>query len=237
MNPSIATKVSKLKISKPKKVVEPTVVVDAVVVEQTVVDADADVVVDQAVVEVSFKERMEVLIRSKRAQIDVLKAEVSELQKLQRYHELVLKAASKKQKKKPVRDYSKVRRATGFAEPLIVSDELYSFLVKTKATMKDSSFSPTSKEDEANWPKLQVKTGVPVARTDVTSHINQYIKNNNLQNPEFRREIVPDAALKKLFSEPTEFADSEDPQSRKIYTYLKLQKYLNHHYAKKPVAQ
>lgn len=227
MNPASATKISKPKVQK-KKEVEPKVEPKVVEVVEAV-----EVVVEPTVVEVTFKERMETLIRSKRSQVDVLKAEISELQKLQRHHELVLKTASKKSKKKHVRDYSKKRRATGFAEPLIVSDELYAFLVKTKATMKDPEFSPTSQEDEANWPKLQVKTGLPVARTDVTSHINQYIKANNLQNPEFRREITPDAALKKIFSEPTELSDPEDPKSRKMYTYLKLQKYMSHHYTKK----
>ena len=37
------------------------------------------------------------------------------------------------------------------------------------------------------------------SRVDVTKYICSYIKNNNLQNPEDRREILPDLNLQKLF--------------------------------------
>ena len=36
------------------------------------------------------------------------------------------------------------------------------------------------------------------SRVDVTKHICAYIKENNLQNPKDKREILPDAKLKKL---------------------------------------
>lgn len=177
----------------------------------------------------SFRQRLEVLIQAQQSHMLVLKAQVQELRKLQREHDQLVKDASRKNKKKKLqRDFTKPRRATGFAEPVIVSDELYSFLVKTKATMKDPSFTPTSQEEQANWPRVAVKAGVPVARTDVTSHISRYIKDHNLQNPNERREIVPDAALKKIFSEPVEASKSD--ASKKVYTYLKLQKYVNHHF-------
>ena len=177
----------------------------------------------------SFRQRLEVLIQAQQSHMLVLKAQVQELRKLQREHDQLVKDASRKNKKKKLqRDFTKPRRATGFAEPVVVSDELYSFLVKTKATMKDPSFTPTSQEEQANWPRVAVKAGVPVARTDVTSHISRYIKEHNLQNPNERREIVPDAALKKIFSEPVEASKSD--ASKKVYTYLKLQKYVNHHF-------
>ena len=177
----------------------------------------------------SFRQRLETLIQAQQSHMLVLKAQVQELRKLQREHDQLVKDASRKNKKKKLqRDFTKPRRATGFAEPVVVSDELYSFLVKTKATMKDPSFTPTSQEEQANWPRVAVKAGVPVARTDVTSHISRYIKEHNLQNPNERREIVPDAALKKIFSEPVEASKSD--ASKKVYTYLKLQKYVNHHF-------
>jgi hypothetical protein len=177
----------------------------------------------------SFRQRLEVLIQAQQSHMLVLKAQVQELRKLQREHDQLVKDASRKNKKKKLpRDFTKPRRATGFAEPVIVSDELYSFLVKTKATMKDSSFTPSNQEEQTNWPRVPVKAGVPVARTDVTSHISRYIKDHNLQNPNERREIVPDAALKKIFSEPVE--PSKSDASKKVYTYLKLQKYVNHHF-------
>lgn len=224
---SLKTKSSKL--AKPSVSVESRPSTEVVETPQPSVNVTESVSVSER----SFKERMDTLIKSRREQIDMLRREVQELVRLQREHDVQLKNALKKNKKKGERDYTKVRRATGFAEPVLVSDELYSFLVKTKATMKDPSFSPRSKEEEANWPRLTVKAGVPIARTDVTAHINQYIKKHNLQNPNYRREIVPDAALKKLFSAPTELSDKSDPNSKKIYTYLHLQKYMNHHYIKK----
>ena len=182
----------------------------------------------------SFRQRLEVLVQAKQSQMLVLKAEVQELRKLQREHDQLVKDASRKNKKKKLpRDFSKPRRSTGFAEPVIVSDELYSFLIKTKATMKDSTFTPKNQEEHDNWPRVAVKAGVPVARTDVTSHISRYIKEHNLQNPSERREIVPDVSLKKIFSEPVE--PSKSDASKNVYTYLKLQKYVNHHFPSRKV--
>ena len=182
----------------------------------------------------SFRQRLENLIQANQSHMLVMKSQVVELKKLQREHEQLLKDASRKTKsKKLVRDFTKPRRSTGFAEPVVVSDELYTFLVKTKATMKDPSFTPSSQEEYDNWPRIPVKTGVPVARTDVTSHLSKYIKEHNLQNPNERREIVPDAALKKLFSDAVETSKSDS--SKKVYTYLKLQTYVNHHFPARKV--
>jgi len=181
--------------------------------------------------QITFKQRLEILIQGNLKQITELKSNVQELRKLQREHENLIKNAGKKNKKKKIqKDFTKSRKPTGFAEPLIVSKDLYTFLVKTKATMKDVSFVPSSQEEHDNWPRVLVKTGEPVARTDVTSHLSKYIKEHNLQNPDARREIVPDAALRKLFSEAVE--SSKIDSSIKVYTYLKLQRYINHHFIK-----
>jgi hypothetical protein len=183
--------------------------------------------------QVSFRHRLESLIQATTLHMNTLKTHVQVMKRLQKEHDLLIKEASKKtKKKKGPRDFTKPRRATGFAEPVIVSDELYSFLVKTKATMKDPSFVPTSQEEDSNWPRVPVVKGTPVARTDVTSHISKYIREHNLQNPEERREIVPDATLRKIFSEPTEVS-KRDP-SKLVFTYLQLQRYVNRHF---PVKQ
>jgi hypothetical protein len=198
-------------------------------VTNPVAETPEEVPIEAVVEGPSFKERLENLIQAQQSHMLVLKTQVQELRKLQREHDQLIKDASRKNKKKKLpRDFSKPRRSTGFAEPVIVSDELYSFLVKTKATMKDSSFTPKNQEEHDNWPRIPVKSGIPVARTDVTSHISKYIKEHNLQNPSERREIVPDASLKKIFSEPVE--PSKTNASNKVYTYLKLQKYVNHHF-------
>lgn len=221
-----ATPKPKTKKETPKAKVEVPVVeapVEAPVVEAPVVE-----VLDEApVVEIlTFRQRLETLVKSRLESIDRLKREVLELRKLQKDHDHILKEASKKNKKKEPRDYSKPRKATGFAGPVTVSDELYAFLTKTKALMKDPSFQPKNAEEDANWPRIPVKSAQPVARTDVTSHISKYIKENNLQNPESKREILPDAVLKKIFTNPSL---AEQPTS---FNYLKLQTYLNHHFIK-----
>lgn len=159
----------------------------------------------------SMKQRFEKLIKSKQDLINELKSEIQELKKMQRDHETAIKDASKKTKrKKTPRDDSNPRKPSGFASPVIVSDDLYAFLAQ-----------------------FGVKKSDPIARTDVTRHITSYIKEHDLQNPEHRREIVPDAALKKLFGPAMEPKDPNDANSPLVYTYLKLQRYLSSHFPKK----
>lgn len=202
-----------------------------------VVEAPVPVAVPEAQVEVpavTFRQRLDALIQADVGQISQLKSRIQELRKLQREHEVIVKEAGKKLKKKKLpRDFSKPRRPTGFAEPVVVSDEIYSFLVKTKATMKDPKFVPKSQEEYDAWPRIVVKAGLPVARTDITSHISKYIKEHKLQNPEALREILPDATLKKLFTAP--IAVSKADPAKKAYTYLTLQKVVNHHFPQKTV--
>lgn len=169
-------------------------------------------------------ERNDALLENIQTMSDTFKALLLESKKVKKDHASELKDALKKQKKvKAPRDFSKIKKPTGFAEPLKVSDELYSFLIKTGAVMKDPTFQPKSEEDVKNWPKIKVVKGKPVARTDVTSHISKYIREHNLQNPENKKQILPDANLKNLF---------EESESGK-YDYLGLQKYVRHHFPKK----
>jgi chromatin remodeling complex protein RSC6 len=187
---------------------------------------------EQVEVVLTFKDRFEQLVKTTTEHISMLKSLNQELKKLHKEHDQLIKEASKKHKKKKTeRDFSKPIRQNGFAEPVIVSDELYSFLTKTKATMKDTTFKPKDQEEYDNWPRVPVVKGKPVARTDVTSHLAKYIRENKLQNPEQKREIRPDAALKKIFSEPKEFSKLD--KTKLVFTYLQLQKYVNHHFPKK----
>jgi len=49
-------------------------------------------------------------------------------------------------------------------------------------------------------PELQDVVGAgPMPRTEVTKALWVYIKKNNLQNPENKREIMADEKLKKVF--------------------------------------
>jgi chromatin remodeling complex protein RSC6 len=61
-----------------------------------------------------------------------------------------------------------------------------------------------------------------LSRTDVTRKIAEYIKTNNLQNPENRREILADATLTSLFA-----LTSEDKLN-----YFNLQRYVKPHFIK-----
>jgi chromatin remodeling complex protein RSC6 len=79
-----------------------------------------------------------------------------------------MKAAHKAVKKRR----STNRKPSGFTKPTKISDELATFLGREK--------------------------GTEMARTEVTREINAYIKKHNLQNPSNKRNINPDAKLRKL---------------------------------------
>ena len=217
----VATKTTKTTKKTTKSVtpaVEPEVTVPtpAPVVEPTVTPVVEPATSTEPVVETtseteSMKQRFDKLIKSKQDLINELKREIQELRKMQRDHENAIKDASKKTKrKKTPRDDANPRKPSGFASPVIVSDDLYAFLAQ-----------------------FGVKKSDPIARTDVTRHITSYIKEHDLQNPEHRREIIPDASLKKLFGPAMEPKDPNDANSPLVYTYLKLQRYLSAHFPKK----
>ncbi len=65
--------------------------------------------------------------------------------------------------------------------------------------------------------------GTLMSRSEVTKGVNGYVKEHNLKN---KHDIKPDAALKKLLA----IGDGEP------LTYFNLQRYLNRHYVKEPVA-
>jgi chromatin remodeling complex protein RSC6 len=191
----------------------------ATTTETTVVDTTETTVVDTtettAVVETgpTVIERLDDLVKSRQALIETLKREVVGLRKLIKDHQNELRLASKSRKKKVVNPDAKPRKPSGFAEPVVVSDHMYTFLAQ-----------------------FGVKKGTPIARTEITKHIIEYIKQHNLQNPERRREIVPDSVLSKLFGPALEHRDPNDTTTPKVYSYLKLQKYLSSHFPKRGVA-
>ncbi|NBV41122.1 hypothetical protein EBR77_04740, partial [bacterium] len=146
----------------PEKLVEPVVeqVVEPVThVEtvDTVVETTDELTMDM------LRSRFEALLKSKQDRLVEAKKEVLELKKLQKDYEKLLKDNMKKSKKKRVSSNTN-RKPSGFASAVVVSDELYNFLAQ-----------------------FGVKKGDPIARTEVTRHIASYIKNNDLQNPDYRR--------------------------------------------------
>ena len=106
----------------------------------------------------------------------------------------------KKQMKKYERDIKKQskmskKKPSGFAMPTKVSEKLSNFMGLTE--------------------------GQQVARTEVTKYIINYIKTNNLQNPNNNQSIIPDVKLKSLF-------DNHDGE----ITYFNIQKHMNKHFIK-----
>ena len=108
----------------------------------------------------------------------------------------VLKLYQKKTSKAKKRKADPNRTPSGFAKPSLISDELCKFLKKP--------------------------LGSKMARTDVTKEVNVYIKQHNLQNPENKKQIVPDKILVDLLK----ISKSE------VLTYFSLQKFLKSHFPK-----
>lgn len=89
---------------------------------------------------------------------------------------------------------TKPRSPSGFAKPSPISDELAGF--------------------------LDVPAGTQLARTEVTSKIIAYVKENVLQNEANKKEIVPNDKLRKLLQ----------PSDGDIITFFNLQTYLKKHF-------
>lgn len=131
---------------------------------------------------------------------------IDELQKMKDLHaqlgkmiqstSLMVKRLSKTIQPKKKRTRKPQAQPSGFARPGPITHELSVFLGSAK--------------------------GEPVARTTVTKQMSAYIKDNNLQNPERKREIVLDNSLAKLFSKKV--GDTIE--------YFEIQKLLKNHYIK-----
>ena len=65
--------------------------------------------------------------------------------------------------------------------------------------------------------------GTELSRPDVTKRLTSYIKEHNLQNPNNKREIIPDKKLAKLLTGPTDGTP---------LTFFNLQRYIKHHFAR-----
>ena len=141
--------------------------------------APAPVPVPEPVVEqpkeevVDQESSIELVFKGLYDKITLLKTELSKLQSdVRDVHKQVKKhnLQSAKQKKKKL-DRPK-REPSGFAKPTPISQELCDFLSKP--------------------------LGTKLARTEVTKYLTSYIKENDLQFPDDKRKIKPDA--KPIFS-------------------------------------
>ena len=90
-------------------------------------------------------------------------------------------------------------------------NNLSGFAVPTKITKELAEF-------------LNLDHDTEISRTDVTSLICKYIKDNNLQNPDNKKIILPDDKLKKLFNG---YLSEEDQLE-----FFNIQSYLKYHFIK-----
>jgi upstream activation factor subunit UAF30 len=109
-----------------------------------------------------------------------------------------------KKKKNKDADGEKTKSSnSGFKKPVVISKDMSKF---------------------AGWDTTELKS-----RVDVTQHLCNYVKEHELQNPANKREIIPDAKLKKLLGYDSK---SEDP-----LTYFYLQKKIQQHFPKTIVSK
>lgn len=90
-------------------------------------------------------------------------------------------------------------------------NSLSGFAVPTKITNELAEF-------------LNLEENTQISRTDVTSLICKYIKDNDLQNPDNKKIILPDDRLKKLFNG---YLGEEDQLE-----FFNIQSYLKYHFIK-----
>lgn len=114
-----------------------------------------------------------------------------------------LKMANKLNEKRKKKN--KDRKPSGFIRPTKISTELATFLSRPP--------------------------GTEMARTKVTTEINQYVRTHNLQDPTNGRIIRPDAKLLQLL---TPLPDPSNPDASILpeLTYFNLQRFLGRHFQK-----
>lgn len=94
---------------------------------------------------------------------------------------------------------------------------------KNKGNRKPSGFAVPSKISPELCNFMDVPLGTEIARTEVTKHIIQYIKDNKLQGLTNKKVIRPNAQLEHLLK-----INKGDE-----VTYFNIQKYMNQHFEKK----
>lgn len=207
---SSTTKTTSRKTATKKKVDEPVVdktVTEETVVAETQVESQEDVkvavpskraVVDKTTVETDF----DALISDVQSEIETLRngdgktKGVQFLRSLNSRLKKLKKHSLKIAKGKKKKAEGSVKSNSGFLKAVDVSDEMSSF---------------------AGWEKGELHS-----RVDVTRFICQYIKENDLQNAEDKRQIRPDAKLKKILG--------MKPKDDTTIPYFAIQSHIKHHF-------
>ena len=138
----------------------------------------------------SSEESIKILLNS----VNTIKSALTEVVSQIKTLEKKIKKEKKTQTKQVSSSAQKQRKPTGLALPTTISKELAEFMKETHEKK--------------------------IARTDVTSYLIKYIKNNNLQDENDKRNINPDEKLSKIFLNP----------NNEMITFFNMQKYINHHF-------
>ena len=178
--------------TKSKIAVEETVTQEPVTTDSPVSEIPVDTTVDE-----SDESNTEILFNKLNNQfqdvLSVMKTLHSNLKVLQK-EVLRERKESKKKESKIKKKSDKKRSPSGFAMPAPISEELANF--------------------------LGLPVGSELARTEVTSKVIAYVKEFNLQNPEKKKEIIPDEKLNKLLT----------PVEGDVITFFNLQTHLKRHF-------
>ena len=216
------TTASKKTVAPKEQVVVPEVQTQAVEapVEAPVVSSEDTIVDSSAIVEDSHVKRgaptrdivlqtFDELIKSVEVEIesqregDSKNKGVKFLRTLNKRIKILKNQSSRIIKDKRVSAKKGTNNNSGFLKPVKISTEMAKF---------------------TGWDKDELKS-----RVDVTKFLCDYIRNNNLQNPKDKRQIVADAKLQKLLK--------YDPKKEtEPLTYFKLQSSLKGHFIKPDVA-
>ena len=94
---------------------------------------------------------------------------------------------------------------------------------------KPSGFATPSPISKELCKFMGIESNSEVARTVVTRHIIQYIRDNNLQYPENKRIIIPDKNLSMLLG--------VENDAQTVVTYFNIQRFMNKHFIKKEASE
>ena len=194
--------------SKPKKVVseeKPVVVEEVKPVTQEPISLQNQPVVENVKMEDNEISVVETVIEESNTELlfnklinqfqdvqSVMKTLHSNLKILQK-EVLREKKESQKKESKIKKKSDKKKSPSGFAKPTPITNDLSNF--------------------------LNIPNGEEIARTDVTSKVIAYVKLHNLQNPENKKQIIPDDNLGKILQSGSD-----------VVTFFNLQTYLKKHF-------
>jgi chromatin remodeling complex protein RSC6 len=127
-----------------------------------------------------------------------------------------------------------------------VESELKAFKVAYNKEQKKNTKAPKRKTSSGNHGILEESKITPelaaflnvdkdtsIRRPQVTKAIGNYVRENNLANPENKRVFKTDDNLKKILGEPRFLIEKKNPSLGAGFSYFNLQSYLKPHFVKK----